>query len=67
MKMKWTVRAAIVLGAGLAAAGCAHRVAPPPPSSEGADVSNSRQKAYEKAVAALHKWLNRTYSSARFL
>jgi hypothetical protein len=38
----------------LSLAGCADRVAPPPPSSEGADISKSRQKAFDEAVDALH-------------
>ena len=34
--------------------GCTHRAAPPPTSAEGADVSKSRQHAYNEAVDALH-------------
>ena len=42
------------LGTSLALASCAHSGPPPPPSAEGADVSRSRQKAFEKAVSELH-------------
>ena len=46
---------AITTGLALALmAGCASRTPPPPPSSEGADISKSRQKAYEEAVDKLH-------------
>lgn len=45
---------AILLGIGVTLAACAHRTPPPPPSAEGADVSKSRQKAYNEAVDALH-------------
>ena len=33
--------------------GCAHQSPPPPPSSEGADLSKSREKALDKAVSDL--------------
>ncbi len=35
-------------------AGCASRTPPPPPSAEGADISKSRQKAFDEAVDRLH-------------
>jgi hypothetical protein len=47
-------RSLAVVGFALALlAGCASRT-PPPPSSEGADVSKSRQKAFDEAVDRLH-------------
>jgi hypothetical protein len=34
--------------------GCSHSTPPPPVSAEGADLSKSRQHAFDKAVDALH-------------
>ena len=51
--MKIFATAILVLFA-LGLTGCTHNVAPPPPSSEGADISRSRQKAFDEAVDALH-------------
>jgi hypothetical protein len=45
--------AALSLGFALFLA-CAHSTPPPPPSAEGADVSKSRQHAFNEAVDALH-------------
>ena len=45
-----------ITGVGLALvllAGCASHTPPPPPSAEGADVSKSRQKAFNEAVDKL--------------
>ncbi|MEO8433206.1 MAG: hypothetical protein ABI592_17010 [Acidobacteriota bacterium] len=42
---------ALSLGLGLA---CAHQSTPPPASADGADMSKSRQHAYDEAVDALH-------------
>jgi hypothetical protein len=44
---------ALILGAAFTFA-CAHQAAPPPASAEGADLSKSRQHAYDEAVDALH-------------
>ncbi len=44
----------LLLGVAITLSGCAHRVPPPPSSSEGVDVSKSRQHAYNEAVDALH-------------
>ncbi len=38
----------------LVIAGCAHNSPPPPASADGADLSKSRQHAFDKAVSALH-------------
>lgn len=44
----------VVIAISAAVFACAHRVPPPPESSAGADVSKSRQHAFEEAVDALH-------------
>lgn len=44
----------VVIAISAAIFACAHRVPPPPESSVGADVSKSRQHAFEEAVDALH-------------
>ncbi len=52
-------KTALLLSTSVLFAACAHRTqVPPPPSSEGADVSASRQKALEKAVSALHSLIH---------
>ena len=50
---------ALILGTALTftltlTSACAHRATPPPASAEGADLSKSRQHAYDEAVDALH-------------
>ncbi len=45
---------AILLSVAVSVGGCAHQLPPPPPSSEGADISKSRQKAFDEAADALH-------------
>ena len=54
--MKSLSRIAFLLGAALVLilTGCARQTPPPPTSADGADMSKSRQHAFDKAVAALH-------------
>jgi hypothetical protein len=53
------IATAILVFFGLSLLGCAsHNVAPPPPSSEGADMSRSRQKAFDEAADALHRQIH---------
>jgi hypothetical protein len=47
--------AVLALGVALA---CAHSTPPPPPSTEGADMSKSRQHAFDEAVDALHSQIH---------
>ena len=58
--MKFLSRIAIVLGGVLASSACAHQSPPPPASADGADMSKSRQHAYEKAVESLHDKIHAT-------
>ena len=44
----------LALGLTAALSGCAHNQPPPPTSSEGGDMSKSRQHAFDEAVDALH-------------
>lgn len=52
------IAGSLLPGLGLVWVACAHRTPPPPPSAEGADVSKSRQKAFDEAVDALARQIH---------